>query len=191
MEGDLPDPLDRLLRQSASLDRRHLQAGELPRLRLLHPAGDLDPVTYGIRRPIDAARRRLRTVRENDLRRRPLQPPIPSTDRQYCDTISFVSRRRDQRPDAHQRHLRDLRQTRPSAAPPATRSRSARRPRLVLDHEIQLGSAARAARTSSAPPHQLRAADPAPPDQREADEHRRTAVQLHRTGPDLPQRQQT
>ena len=43
MKGTFRDPLDRLRRQGAGLDHRDLQAGQLPRLRLLHPAGDLRP----------------------------------------------------------------------------------------------------------------------------------------------------
>ena len=68
--GDLPNPLHRLFgyagrcRNREAVDRRHLQAGDLPGLRLLHPARDLRPGHLRVRESLRCSHRRLLTVHQ-------------------------------------------------------------------------------------------------------------------------------
>ncbi len=95
-----------LRRQGEAADRRDLQAGELPRLRLLHAARDLRPGHLRRRRrrspaPTSSARKTIEQGR--------LNAPIPNSGGDYCDVILFVERRDDRRPPPHQRRAHDLR----------------------------------------------------------------------------------
>ena len=72
--GHVPDPLDRLQRRLRAVDRRHLQARQLPRLPLLHPARDLGP--GHLRQPGDDRRRQRSSARRRS-QRAATTPPIP------------------------------------------------------------------------------------------------------------------
>ena len=87
--GDLPDPLDGLRRQGPGVDRHHLQAGELPRLRLLHPAGDARTrsPTGPTRAPSRAPTQQCSLTWQEGR----YDAPIPNSGGRYCDRISFIT----------------------------------------------------------------------------------------------------
>ena len=87
----LPDPLHRVRRQDEAVDRRHLQAGELPRLRLLH-ASSRPPTRSptGSQTPPPRSPAPTRSARSSAARAARAQS-IPNSGGQDCDRIVFVS----------------------------------------------------------------------------------------------------
>ena len=84
----LPHPFDRLLGRREAVDRRHLQAGDLPRLRLLHAARDLGPGDLRLLESLvepDAAYAQCTKFRRDGRPRRGTTNPSS-----ICDTIVFV-----------------------------------------------------------------------------------------------------
>ena len=85
-QGDLQDSIHGILREREGIDRRDLQTCQLPRLRLLHPARNLNPVTYGNEATIKGAYEQCsKTIQEGRY-----NAEIPNSGGKYCDTISFA-----------------------------------------------------------------------------------------------------
>ena len=183
----LPDPRDRLRGRDRAVDRRHLQAPKLPRLRLLHPARDLGPGHLrqaGDDRPAPTSSARRRSSRVATA------PTSPARHRRSSarGSTSSAERRSTARCTPTTRSW-SATATRPSGAPPPTRSRSARRRRAGTTRRPRASRDARAASpTSSAPRHQRARPDPAA-DQRPARQHRPAGLQVHRPDAHRPQRQ--
>ena len=135
-------------REPKAVDRRHLQAGDVPRLRLLHPARDLGPGHLRLREPLGRPNRGLLAVHEVPPRR-PRELADPRHQRQFCDQIVFVGGDHIDGPAAHERRpgicgtpdLRALRRGRDRG------ERAAR----GWAHGERLRCAASATRTSSGP----------------------------------------
>ena len=186
-QGHLPHPLHRLRRQSPGLDHRHLQAGELPRLRLLHPAAR--PPT----RSPTAAKQRSKAP-TNSARKRSSKAAtnakIPNSEGQYCEVISFVSGDPINGPLHTNDALVDLRQTRPSAA----RQRRDRGQRAAAKAGTRPPKSPTPARAASGTPNfvgTFLTNSPAlipPATNAQLADDRRTGVQIQRPGAHLPQR---
>ena len=84
----LPHPVDRVLGRREDVDRRHLQAGDVPRLRLLHAAGDLGS---GDLRLLESLFELTAAYDQCTKFRRDGRPRTGSTNpSSICDTIVFV-----------------------------------------------------------------------------------------------------
>ena len=153
------------------LDRRHLQAGQLPRLRLLHPARDLGPGHLRRTRPrskapTPSARKTIEQGRYTAT--------DPNSAGEYCDVISFVNGDRSTARCTPTMPWSSA-EARPSAARRPTRSRSARRRRAGSRPEApQLGVQLHREPELRRHLHHQRARAEPPPTNCAAGHHRRT-----------------
>ena len=183
--GDVPHPLDRLQPQRPAVDRRHLQARQLPRLPLLHPARDLGP---GHLRQRGDDRRRQRAVHEDDPAG-PLQRPDPRLGPFAVLQQDLLHRGRPrQRPPAHQRRAPGLQRHADLRPHLGRRDRGQRAAARLAQH-----GADRPLRYRGQPQlrrlvrHQRARADPAA-HQQPARQPRAAGLQVHRSDTDQPRR---